>query len=335
MRDVAAGQSRVYHFDHQGTTQCLTDQTGAVTDRFASDAWGVQVKRTGSSINRQWYIGKLGYYRQADRTLDYVRARSLDVTRALWLSQDPILHHSRAFRYAYVRNLPTSAVDPTGEELDRLWFNVETRSDLNPARGRPWIQNSCGHVLWPIRWAVSSASSQKGGYVVQEVAVTGNVLDCTPQHAPVAEADSGLPAGLTYWEAWKVNDDGTMSNRNDDTLGTPSAAPASLPTEGCARVTGRAKYMRDYWIPSGWRVCVSVRGWAVNLRCTTQAPAGFDPDNEKLSNTVRRHLQVEWNCGCRDCQCMRCDWAPRLPGDERSRCYPDDACGNGQGAVNC
>jgi hypothetical protein len=37
VRDVAAGQSRVYHFDHQGTTQCLTGQAGAVTDRFAAD----------------------------------------------------------------------------------------------------------------------------------------------------------------------------------------------------------------------------------------------------------------------------------------------------------
>ncbi len=75
MRDVPAATTRYYHFDHQGTTQCLTDSTGAVTDRFASDAWGNQVKRTGSSINRQWYIGNWGYYRQVDQVLDYVRAR--------------------------------------------------------------------------------------------------------------------------------------------------------------------------------------------------------------------------------------------------------------------
>jgi hypothetical protein len=46
---------RYYHFDHHGTTQALTDSVSTVTDRFASDAWGVEVKRTGSSINRQWY----------------------------------------------------------------------------------------------------------------------------------------------------------------------------------------------------------------------------------------------------------------------------------------
>src|ERR1051326_6698392 len=62
MRDVPAATTRYYHFDHQGTTQCLTDSTGAVTDRFASEAWGAQVKRTGSSIDRHWYVGGKGYY---------------------------------------------------------------------------------------------------------------------------------------------------------------------------------------------------------------------------------------------------------------------------------
>ena len=32
--DEVQDQSRVYHFDHQGTAQCLTDETGAVTDRL-------------------------------------------------------------------------------------------------------------------------------------------------------------------------------------------------------------------------------------------------------------------------------------------------------------
>jgi len=54
MQDVVAGKKYVYHFDEQGTTQCLTDAaTGAVTDRFSCDAWGVPVKRSGTSINRK------------------------------------------------------------------------------------------------------------------------------------------------------------------------------------------------------------------------------------------------------------------------------------------
>src|SRR3954452_13344445 len=88
MRDVQANQTRYYHFDNQGTTQCLTDSTGAVTDRFASDAWGVQVKRTGSSLNRHWYIGGWGYDRGASKA-DYIRRRYYQSDRARCSALDP------------------------------------------------------------------------------------------------------------------------------------------------------------------------------------------------------------------------------------------------------
>ncbi len=62
MEEVQTGRRLNYHFDHQGTVQCLTDMQGNVTDRFASDAWGVPVKRTGTSLNRQWYVGMYHMY---------------------------------------------------------------------------------------------------------------------------------------------------------------------------------------------------------------------------------------------------------------------------------
>jgi RHS repeat-associated protein len=121
MRDEVAGQNRYYHFDHQGTVQCLTDSTGAVTDRFASDAWGVQVKRTGSSINRQWYIGNWGYYRQVDQVLDYVRARYLAPSLGAWLSHDWDLTEPY---YQYVSNRPSLLADPTGTNPDTYWCMI-------------------------------------------------------------------------------------------------------------------------------------------------------------------------------------------------------------------
>jgi RHS repeat-associated protein len=111
MRDEVTPSTRYYHFDHQGTTQCLTDQSGAVTDRFASDAWGVEVKRTGSSINRQWYIGNWGYYRQSERMIDYVRIRHCANATGRWLAVDPV-RGGKA--YKYVRNRPSVLLDPSG-----------------------------------------------------------------------------------------------------------------------------------------------------------------------------------------------------------------------------
>ncbi len=113
MRDEAAAENRTCHFDHHGTTQCLTNQAGVVTDRFAADAWGVEVKRTGSSINRQWYIGNSGYHRCLGAPHDYVPARHLSHRRGRWLSVDP-LRDPEAPHYNYVKNRPVSSIDPTG-----------------------------------------------------------------------------------------------------------------------------------------------------------------------------------------------------------------------------
>jgi len=125
LRDEVNASTRYYRFDHQGTTQCLTDSTGTVTDRFAADAWGVPVKRTGNSINRHWYIGNWGYYRQADSALDYVRARLYAYTQGAWISQDPLLSDSEKWffenpavaslrAYVYAANIPVLWVDSTG-----------------------------------------------------------------------------------------------------------------------------------------------------------------------------------------------------------------------------
>lgn len=115
MRDEQAAQSRYHHFDHQGTTQALTDATSAVTDRFSADAWGVQVRRTGTSINRQWYVGGRGYQRDLDTGRDYVRARYLEGVRARWISRDPI--GGLFGLYGYAENRPVLTTDPTGLQV--------------------------------------------------------------------------------------------------------------------------------------------------------------------------------------------------------------------------
>jgi len=112
MRDGQANASRYYHFDHQGTTQCLTNEAGVVTDRFAADAWGVEVKRTGSSINRHWYIGNWGYSQTAVTNLYYVRARLLNAALGRWFSADRVIPAQN--RYWYTRNRPGSRIDPLG-----------------------------------------------------------------------------------------------------------------------------------------------------------------------------------------------------------------------------
>jgi RHS repeat-associated protein len=144
MRDAVANTSRYYHFDHQGTTQCLTDSTGAVTDRFAANAWGVQVKRTGTSTNTYRYAGEWGYCEGIDGTILYIRARWLVPKRSRWLSPDPLSGSTEQYRYA--SNNPIGHIDADGRQVQMSW-------DVN-------LPGKCGAHQYQI--AISATARETG-----------------------------------------------------------------------------------------------------------------------------------------------------------------------------
>jgi len=147
MHEVATNTLRYYQFDHQGTTQCLTGPSGTVTDRFASDAWGAPVERTGSTINRNWYIGRWGYYRQVDRILDYVKARYFEPVRAAWLSRDPLADAVAPYRY--VRNQPSRRLDPSGlQSCGPRPTDCCDNYDLRHINADPGLQAKCSGGTW-------------------------------------------------------------------------------------------------------------------------------------------------------------------------------------------
>src|SRR5262245_17020369 len=55
-------QARFYHFDTQGSTTELTDDSGSVTDARRYSGFGATTESTGSTIVRFEYIGKSGYH---------------------------------------------------------------------------------------------------------------------------------------------------------------------------------------------------------------------------------------------------------------------------------
>jgi len=184
MRDGQASASRYYHFDAQGTTQCLTNEAGAVTDRFSADAWGVEVRRTGASINRHWYVGDRGYLRDtADST--YVRRRMSIPELGRWMSRDPLHYSPEPDPYMYVRNKPALYTDPSG---------LLTITSLEPVQ-----LTDCGGADWRVRFG----GLKKGdyGWIIQHIKRTPTVRDCAgvlipnPKNKPVE-----------FWEAWQVKD---------------------------------------------------------------------------------------------------------------------------------
>jgi RHS repeat-associated protein len=105
------GTSHFLLADAIGTTTRLLDASENVTDTYIMDAFGDPVANSGSSVNPFRYVGGLGYYHEADASLNYVRARWLRPTTGSWLSVDPVEGEAR---YQYVGHSPVMGVDASG-----------------------------------------------------------------------------------------------------------------------------------------------------------------------------------------------------------------------------
>ena len=115
--------TRYFGSDGLGTTRLLTDDTGAVTDRFWYDAFGTLLRRTGTFDTRYLYTGE-----QYDPALGmiYLRARYLrpDLgrfwTRDKWEPSKPFLAHD----YVFADAQPTGKIDPLGESSIFVNFSL-------------------------------------------------------------------------------------------------------------------------------------------------------------------------------------------------------------------
>jgi RHS repeat-associated protein len=92
----------------------LTNNSGAITDRYTYDAFGNLQSSSGSTINPYLYTGQ-----QFDSLtgLYSLRARSYDPTNGRFLSRDtaePTMIPGDLNRYSYVDNNPVNFTDPSG-----------------------------------------------------------------------------------------------------------------------------------------------------------------------------------------------------------------------------
>ena len=119
-----SGQSRFFLPDHQGNTRLLTDTAATTTDARLTDAWGVQIASTGTTVNPFTAFGKWGYYQDSSIKF-YVRRRHLRAPVGLWTNRDPFGSVDDLNLYRYVRNRPTSRFDPSGLfQLDESCANL-------------------------------------------------------------------------------------------------------------------------------------------------------------------------------------------------------------------
>jgi RHS repeat-associated protein len=107
--------SSFYGLDGSGSVRFLTNSSGAVTDTYDYDAFGILIRQSGSTPNLYLYSGEqfdpdLALYYQRSRYLNTSNGRFWTIDSFEGLGSDPHTLH----KYVYVGNNPVNRTDPSG-----------------------------------------------------------------------------------------------------------------------------------------------------------------------------------------------------------------------------
>jgi RHS repeat-associated protein len=139
------GQASQYHFDALGSTRVLTDDTQAVSDTFAYDAWGNAVSSNGPDASPFKWVGNVGYHHDGSLSHCYIRARFYNARAGRWTSNDPIWFGILSGQYQYGEARPIRAIDPSGLRSISFRFGAFI-SNLHP--GSPWFKEPGQLFRW-------------------------------------------------------------------------------------------------------------------------------------------------------------------------------------------
>ena len=107
--------SHYYHTDGLGSVRALTDDSGAVTDRWSFTSFGELLSHTGEDPNPYLFAGEP---LDPSSGLFYLRARWMDPGAGRFASRDSfeylVDHPLTLHRYSYAENSPVFKIDPSG-----------------------------------------------------------------------------------------------------------------------------------------------------------------------------------------------------------------------------
>lgn len=108
---LRGGGTSYYDADAPGSITSLSDASGALTQTYAFDSFGVQTGSSGSLTNPFRYTAREF---DSETTLYYYRARYYSPQIGRFLNEDPISFRGGINLYTYVSNAPITFTDPRG-----------------------------------------------------------------------------------------------------------------------------------------------------------------------------------------------------------------------------
>jgi outer membrane protein OmpA-like peptidoglycan-associated protein len=159
--------------------------------------------------------------------------------------------------------------------------------DVAPTAG------SCGNVNFVIHWELSRNSERtNGGFVIQDLTITWDEVDCTGAAVPLGTFTSPLH----YFEAWRVAPATTVSIPATDTFGRVppfgNCTVATLSFDGVARYFDNVNALPAHMVASN----PATAAGTLRSSLTDPQPAL----GTLVSRPVARNLTVHWDC----CPCQ-------------------------------
>ena len=113
---IRGEDTKYYLYDGQGSTRALVNQTGAVTDTYNYDAFGLILDKTGSTPNDYLYTGEqydpnIGFYYLRARYMNPAVGRFVTMDAYQGSLYDPVSLH----KYVYANANPITYADPGGK----------------------------------------------------------------------------------------------------------------------------------------------------------------------------------------------------------------------------
>jgi len=110
----SGGQTIFYHQNALWSVVAVTDESGAVLERYAYDAYGCA--STSSAVGNPFFF--TGRQLDEETGLYFYRARYYDCSKGRFLQRDPIEYGSGMNLYEYALGNPTRYVDPNGTQAE-------------------------------------------------------------------------------------------------------------------------------------------------------------------------------------------------------------------------